>query len=162
MFSQSYGLDNYTVHACYSYAPPTSVSDQKLKIFGTYASQSNSSAADVLISPNGTSLWYDFVPYVYQIQAGALLGFSSPSNTALMRFGVSFISYEQACSNAEQEIPDWNFDAVQGASQSQWEEVLSRVLINSAIENSTVVELLYSSVRRSHDNSSRSYLTYIR
>lgn len=71
---------------------------------------------------------------------------SSPEHAVLVRFGVSFISTEQACSNAESEIPDWDWDAVLSASVDKWEEVLSRVEINTAVEDPTVVELLYSSV----------------
>ena len=65
----------------------------------------------------------------------------------LVRFGVSFISVDQACANAESEIPDWDWDAVRSASVSKWEDVLSRIQVNTAKENATVVELLYSSVR---------------
>jgi putative alpha-1,2-mannosidase len=62
------------------------------------------------------------------------------------------ISSEQACSNAEAEIPNvnsgWDWDAVQGASNSQWESLLGRLTIDTANENSTLVELLYSSLYR--------------
>ncbi|EKM58949.1 glycoside hydrolase family 92 protein [Phanerochaete carnosa HHB-10118-sp] len=55
----------------------------------------------------------------------------------------------QACSNAESEIPDWDWDAVQNASVDKWEDILSRIEIDTTKENSTVVELLYSSLYRS-------------
>lgn len=67
--------------------------------------------------------------------------------SVLVRFGVSFLSTEQACSNAESEIPDWDWGAVQSASVDKWEDVLSRVEINTTVEDPTVVELLYSSVK---------------
>ena len=66
--------------------------------------------------------------------------------SVLVRFGVSFLSTEQACSNAESEIPDLDWNTVQSASVSKWEDVLSRVEINTTVEDPTVVELLYSSV----------------
>ena len=51
------------------------------------------------------------------------------------------------CTNAEAEIPDWNWDKVEQASQAKWEDVLGRVeLPASETENADVVELLYSSV----------------
>lgn len=56
------------------------------------------------------------------------------------------ISADQACSNAEEEVPDWDWDTVQDASRGKWEDVLSRVEIDTEKENATVVELLYSSV----------------
>lgn len=64
-----------------------------------------------------------------------------------MRFGVSFINTDQACANADEEIPDWDWSAVQSASEDKWENVLERIGIDTEKENATVVELLYSSVR---------------
>ena len=60
---------------------------------------------------------------------------------------MSFISVDQACANAEEEVPDWDWDAVQAASEQKWEDVLERIQIDTSKENATVVELLYSSVR---------------
>ena len=65
----------------------------------------------------------------------------------MARFGVSFISVDQACANAEEEVPDWDWDTVQAASEQKWEDVLERIQIDTSKENITVVELLYSSVR---------------
>ena len=48
--------------------------------------------------------------------------------------------------NAEEEVPDWDWEVVKSASEAKWEEVLSRVEIDTQKENATVVELLYSSV----------------
>lgn len=62
---------------------------------------------------------------------------------------MSFISANQACNNAESEVPDWDWNAVQDASQSKWEDILSRVAIDVDEEDPTIVELLYSSVRSS-------------
>jgi putative alpha-1,2-mannosidase len=80
-------------------------------------------------------------------EAGLLLSFNAHSSKSILaRFGVSFLSSAQACSNAESEIHDWNWKKVQKASESKWEDVLSRIEISTKKENSTVVELLYSSV----------------
>lgn len=49
----------------------------------------------------------------------------------------------------DDEIPDWDWEGVQGASRERWEEVLGRVRVDTGKENGTVVELLYSSVSRS-------------
>lgn len=59
------------------------------------------------------------------------------------------ISAEQACANAQEEVPgdaNWDWDGVQSASRDKWEEVLQRVEVDVAKEDSTVVILLYSSV----------------
>lgn len=75
-----------------------------------------------------------------------MLSFNTTSGSVLSRFGISFISEAQACANAEFEVPTWDWDAVQGASESKWEDVLSRVQVDTSKEDATVVELLYSSV----------------
>lgn len=95
------------------------------------------------------SLSFPFITSPSPVQAGALLQFStnSSSHAVLSRFGVSFISVDQACSNAEEEVPDWDWDAVQNASLQKWEDDLERVQVDTTKENDTVVELLYSSVR---------------
>lgn len=147
---KSYGTDNYTVYACYDFAPPATANAQTLVQSGTYQSRSLSSPTNITISPNISALSFPGAPTPSPEQAGGLLSFSFPANasshTVLARFGVSFISMDQACSNAESEIPDWNFDTVMSASVAKWKDVLSRIEIDTTKENATIVELLYSSV----------------
>lgn len=60
---------------------------------------------------------------------------------------MSFRGADQACRNAEEEVPDWDWGRVQEASRAEWEETLERVSVDPAVEDPTVVTLLYSSVR---------------
>lgn len=60
-------------------------------------------------------------------ELGALFTFPSNTTSILVRTGVSFISSDQACSNAESEIPDFDFEATQSAARSAWNEVLGNV-----------------------------------
>ena len=64
--------------------------------------------------------------------------------------GVSLISIEQACANAEQEIPDFGFDEVRAASRAQWSELLGRVQVDPKGVDSEIVDLFYSSMYRTH------------
>lgn len=130
------------MHACYDFL--SSHVSQKLVAYGTYESVSSSAPPTINITANSTSLSFPFTASVSPIQAGGLLSFDS--NVVVARFGVSFLSADQACNNAEEEVPDWNWDSIQAASKAQWEDVLQRVIIDTKKENSTVVELLYSSV----------------
>jgi putative alpha-1,2-mannosidase len=117
-------------------------------MFGTYQSTTLASPGNITITANSTRLNFPFTgDNVSPEQAGALISFAH-TNTVLARFGVSFHSADQACANAEAEVPDWDWDAVQGASESAWEDVLSRVTVDTTTEDATVVELLYSSVSR--------------
>lgn len=43
------------------------------------------------------------------------------------RYGISFISIEQAKKNLEKEIPDWNFETVKRHAFNQWDQRLSQI-----------------------------------
>jgi putative alpha-1,2-mannosidase len=83
-------------------------------------------------------------------EVGALLTFSPApgggKTTILARVGVSFISSAQACSNANSEIPDFNFEGVRSASRAQWNDLLGRIQVNTAGVPTQTVQLFYSSV----------------
>ncbi|KIK62755.1 glycoside hydrolase family 92 protein [Collybiopsis luxurians FD-317 M1] len=146
-FLQSYGPSNYSAFACYDF-------DSVPLQYGTYQSASTSSPAvfDIALSSSSNmSLQFPFTTSVSPVQAGGLVHFNATQVVA--RFGVSMISSAQACSNAQEEVPvtkegAWDWDAIVAASQSEWEDVLSRVQIDVEKENATIVELLYSSLYR--------------
>lgn len=69
----------------------------------------------------------------------------------LARVGVSFISAEQACQNADEEIPDFDFERLREEASVAWDDVLGRVQVDlSPVETGENVEqkaeLFYSSV----------------
>ncbi|KAL1688597.1 glycoside hydrolase family 92 protein [Schizophyllum commune] len=144
-FLQSYGTYNYTAYACYDF--PT----ESLVASGTYANGT--------VSENGASVTYNYNANGYAgLNAGALLSFAGGDNGPVtLRFGVSMLSSAQACANAEAEVPGsdsatesayqaWN--TTQQASQAAWEARLNAVQVDTAKEDATVVELLYSSLYR--------------
>lgn len=83
-------------------------------------------------------------------QLGALLTFAqAPSKqhtTILARVGVSFISTDQACTNAEEEIPDFDFDRVSAQNRAQWNDLLGRIQVDTTGVDSETTQLFYSSV----------------
>ena len=58
------------------------------------------------------------------------LGFGEGRPEVLLKVGISFLSPEKAKSNAEQDLPDWDFDGVQQRLVARWESLLRRVQIN--------------------------------
>ena len=58
-------------------------------------------------------------------QGGATLEF---------RYGISFISVEQAKKNLEREIPAWNFDHVKDAAKARWNETLGQIAVAGGTE----------------------------
>ncbi|GBE89826.1 Uncharacterized secreted [Sparassis crispa] len=86
-------------------------------------------------------------------QLGAMFTFTPNANgttSILARVGVSFISSAQACSNAEEEIPDFDFEGVRSASRAQWNDILARVQVDPQGVDSETVVLFYSSLYRTH------------
>lgn len=63
---------------------------------------------------------------------------------------MSFISTEQACANAEAEIPDFDFDGVRAAARAEWNELLGRVQVETENVDDDTIELFYSSLYRTH------------
>jgi predicted alpha-1,2-mannosidase len=45
------------------------------------------------------------------------------------RYGISFISVEQAKANLGKEIPSWNFEGIKAAARARWNEVLGQVQV---------------------------------
>lgn len=66
------------------------------------------------------------------------------------RAGVSFISSEQACRNAESEIPNYDFDGVHKASRDAWNDLLTRFQVKTDNVQANVTEMFYSSIYRTH------------
>jgi putative alpha-1,2-mannosidase len=64
-----------------------------------------------------------------------------------VRMGMSFISSQQACANAEEEIPDYNLETVASSSVAQFEDILNRIRVDTKNVVNDTVKLFYSSVR---------------
>jgi putative alpha-1,2-mannosidase len=90
------------------------------------------------------------IPQGFVAEMGALFTFSpapeGKTTSILVRAGVSFISSAQACANAEEEIPDFDFDSVHAASRAQWNELLGRIQVDTTGVALETIQLLYSSV----------------
>lgn len=75
---------------------------------------------------------------------------SQATTSILVRAGISFISTEQACANAEEEIPTFDFDGVQAAARAEWNELLGRIQVDPTGVDNDTVSLFYSSLYRIH------------
>ena len=63
-----------------------------------------------------------------------------------MRSGVSLISAEQACDNAETEIPGFDIINIANAARAQWNDLLGRVEVEISDGQEDLRVLFYSSV----------------
>ncbi|KAJ3533543.1 hypothetical protein NMY22_g7290 [Coprinellus aureogranulatus] len=90
----------------------------------------------------------------FQPELGGIFTFNPSPNSEvtsiLARVGVSFISTTQACKNAEEEIPDYDFERVHREARDSWNELLGRVQVDTTGVERGTVELFYSSLYRTH------------
>ena len=59
----------------------------------------------------------------------AMIHLGHGNKTCGLRYGISYISVEQARENLQREIPDWNFDAVKNHALETWENALSLIRV---------------------------------
>lgn len=82
-------------------------------------------------------------------ESGALFSYANNPTEINIRVGVSFVSAEQACQNAETEIGNATFSEIRQRSVDLWNEKLGKVEISVGDTNPNVTEMLYSSLYRS-------------
>jgi predicted alpha-1,2-mannosidase len=64
----------------------------------------------------------------------AAMNFAFSSKALDFRYGISFISVEQARKNLRAEIPDWQFDRVRDAAKAQWNKRLGQIEVEGGTE----------------------------
>ena len=96
----------------------------------------------------GTKLNLPFNGFGGVAESGALFSFAENPTQVTIRVGVSFVSEEQACNNAESEIGTATFEDTLAQSKKLWNEGLSRIEIDVPNTPANVTELLYSSLYR--------------
>jgi len=65
------------------------------------------------------------------------------------RYGISFISVEQAKNNLRREIPAWDFGAVEAAAKNRWNQVLGQVAVEGGTESQR--RIFYTALYRSYE-----------
>ena len=66
-----------------------------------------------------------------------------------MRYGVSYISVEQAKKNLEKEIKDYNLEALATTARNEWNKVLSKIDVKGGSEDQKTT--FYTALYRSHE-----------
>jgi putative alpha-1,2-mannosidase len=82
-------------------------------------------------------------------QSGALFSYDGNPEVVNIRVGVSFVSVDQACSNAESEVGSSSFEDIVNKSKALWQEKLSKIEIDVTNTPANITEMLYSSLYRS-------------
>ena len=87
--------------------------------------------------------------YIPSGSAGAWLQFEAPEGDELLaRVGLSFVSIEQACGNAEREIPDFGFERVEEEAREAWREKLGAVQVDDTGVSEELLTTFWSGIYR--------------
>lgn len=137
-FLPSFGTGNYVAYFCADFSGP-GIRDSGIWV----DSRGSANVKDLKISRgiNGGG----------PLPGGAFNRFTS-SEPISVRLGLSFLSSDQACSNAETEIPDFDFEATRSAAVSAWREKLSPIAVATTGVNSSLVKNFYSGFYRTMVN----------
>lgn len=85
----------------------------------------------------------------FYIQAGSFAQFQYPSNgTITARVGVSLVSVEQACQNAEREMPTWDFELYRSRAKRAWLRKLSPITIDATGVSESLQTNFFSGIYR--------------
>ncbi len=77
------------------------------------------------------------------------LNFAPSTETLRLRYGVSFISEEQACKNLRRELTDYEVESLAAAGRRAWNDVLSRISVEGGSESEKTV--FYTSYYRTFE-----------
>ncbi|KAE8144342.1 glycosyl hydrolase family 92-domain-containing protein [Aspergillus avenaceus] len=139
-FLPSFGSGSYTPYVCVDFRSASGIRDNGIFV----NSRASTNVKDLTLprSING-----------YPLPGGAFVRFQKPSDgTVLARVGLSFINSEQACSNAEREIPDFDFDVTHATAVNRWKEKLAPIQVSREGVNSSFLRTFYSGIYRTMIN----------
>jgi len=107
--------------------------DHPFRVGGTWSGSElypgrNDQIADA--SPSGSFVTFDL----------------KPGETVLARVGTSFVSIDEARKNLRAEIPGWDFEKIEYASQKAWDEALGKIEV---IGNTTDRRIFYTAMYHS-------------
>jgi predicted alpha-1,2-mannosidase len=140
-FLPSFGAGSYMMHFCVDFFGG--------EVFDNGVWVNNRAGTDPkqLYVTRGFNLFY--------LEAGGWVRFQNlPNSTLSARMGISFVSTEQACSRAEDEISDPlnDFDGLVTATQDAWRDKLSPISINPGGVSTDLQTSFWSGIYRTMIN----------
>lgn len=136
-FDPSFGIGTYDLHFCADFQGAT--------VRDTGVFQNNRPGSEPKSLKTYSTGTADPVP------AGAWVQFQPPDNNdqILVRVGLSYLSTDKACQNAEAEIGGFDFDGTKSAAEDAWRTKLGTVSVDGTGVNSTFLTTFWSGVYRS-------------
>lgn len=138
-FSPSFGIGTYDLHFCADFQGAA------IRDTGVFMNDRGGS------QPKNLSVYADGINNSPEtLPAGAWVRFQAPDtdNQILARVGVSFISNDKACANAEQEIPTFDFNGTYQSAHEAWTNALGVVQINPGGASEDLQKVFWSGLYR--------------
>ena len=138
-FSPSFGVGSYVLHFCADFRGAT------VRRTGVFDNNRPSTRNNIISKvDDGVDESPDILP------AGSWVQFDAPQNNEILaRVGISFISVDQACSNAQNEIPNFDFQNIRQSAEDAWREKLSVVTVDATGVSDEMQEIFWSGTYRS-------------
>ncbi|KAG6018014.1 hypothetical protein E4U54_007810 [Claviceps lovelessii] len=136
-FRPSFGIGTYNSYFCADFV------GAEIRDTGVFMNNRAASEPKALEVPSDGNV----------VPAGAWVQFNAPkSNSIKARVGMSFISTEKACRNAEKEIADFDFERVRDAAEKNWQAKMEVVQINNDILEWAISSVTLSTGLYKYDN----------
>jgi putative alpha-1,2-mannosidase len=136
-FNPSFGIGTYDLHFCADF--------QGAEVRDTGVFVNNRAGTN----PKDVTMVNDGTDNDESLSAGSFTRFYAPSNnTITARVGVSFISVDQACENAQKEIPTFDFDGIRSAAANVWTQKLNVISVDATGVSDDFQTIFWSGVYR--------------
>jgi putative alpha-1,2-mannosidase len=138
LFSPSFGIGKYRSYFCADFSG-AAVKDAG--VFANSRATTKARSLTVISETEGAA----------ERPAGGWVQFNRPNNAnqIRVRVGMSFISEEKACQNAEREIPGYDFAGTVKAAQDAWREKFSVITLVPGGVSDVLLRAFWSGVYRS-------------
>lgn len=134
-FLPSFGAGSYVAYFCLDLAGAT------VRDSGVWVNDRAGTEPKNIYVTRGFNLFY--------LEAGGFVRFKGPlTDPIAARMGISFISTDQACQNAEDEIPDFDFDGLIKSAQDAWRKQLAPISMESGGVDNEFLVSFWSAVYR--------------
>ena len=130
-FEPSYGIGTYRIHFCADFSGP------KIRDTGVWM--------DDEVTPGKRT-----VSLKASGSGGVFTRFKPPraNGTIDVRVGISFMSAQQACSNAEKEQPDFDFEDTVATAKAAWREKMDVISLDASGVSSELQTVFWSGIYR--------------
>jgi putative alpha-1,2-mannosidase len=138
VYSPSFGVGQYKAYFCADFE------GAKIRKTGTFV---RNNASDKVKWIDGATAGF----FNAGGSAGAWVHFEKPAkgNSIRARVGVSFISVDRACANAETEIPDFGFERAQSVAREAWSGKLGSIQVDATGVSEEMQTTFWSGLYRS-------------